>query len=150
MEKSFFKKYLYYIVGLLIISGFFWTGYKGSQEIEGPIEGPKEQALKEEEQVLVITSARSSSYPFNIIEGEIVSASDQNSNLDRVEWYDGSTNFMTDTGFEDYLIDVDNEDFAGKLLEKSLKPMESGRIRAERKIQWLISEANIDLIKETI
>ena len=65
MKKSFFKKYPYHIVGLLIISTFLWYGYKGGQEVEVP----EEQEVKEEGGV---TSARSSTYPLNLIEGEVI------------------------------------------------------------------------------
>ena len=73
MKINFPKKYLYCIIGLLIVSGFFWIGYQGSQKEEQS----KEEESKEEDQTLIVSSERSKTYPNGIIEGEVLSVSSE-------------------------------------------------------------------------
>jgi len=68
MKINFSKKTLFLIVGFLIVIGFFWIGYK-------PIQN--EELNETNSQEMVISYERSLTYPFNIIEGEVLSVSEE-------------------------------------------------------------------------
>ena len=68
MKINFSKKNLFLIVGSLIVISFFWTGYKSIQN----------EGLNEANDQETVEPKRSSTYPFNLLEGEVLSISEEN------------------------------------------------------------------------